>query len=77
MPDNREFTVIGSSLILRGCSCGVTLNAHVPTDGKSDDTKDSLYEKPECVYGEKMFLNNQSGGMHIGYWWESQKERDH
>jgi hypothetical protein len=34
---------------------------HAPTEGKSDDTKDSFYEKPERVYGEKMFLNDQSG----------------
>jgi hypothetical protein len=57
MPDRREFTVTGSSLIVRGCSCGITVNVHALID----NTKDSFWEKPECVYGEKMFLNDQSG----------------
>jgi len=35
-----------SYILLRGCSCNIiVLNVHAPSEDKSDDSKDSFYEK--------------------------------
>jgi hypothetical protein len=35
-----------SYIVLRGCWCNIiVLNAHAPTEEKSDDSKDSFYEE--------------------------------
>jgi hypothetical protein len=40
-----------SYIVLRGRWCNITvLNAHAPTEGKSDDSKDSFYEELEQVF---------------------------
>jgi len=31
-------------IVLRGCWCNIVLNVHVPSEDKSDDSKDSFYE---------------------------------
>jgi 23S rRNA C2498 (ribose-2'-O)-methylase RlmM len=37
--------------MLRGCWCDdIVLNVHLPTEDKSDDTKDSLYEWLEQAF---------------------------
>jgi len=39
-----------SRIALKGCFCDtVALNAHAPLEDKSDDTKGSFYEEPECI----------------------------
>jgi hypothetical protein len=30
----------------------IVLNVHAPTDDKTDDVKDSVYEELECVFGK-------------------------
>jgi len=38
-------------IVLRGCWCNIiVLNVHAPSDEKSDDSKDSFYEKLEQVF---------------------------
>jgi hypothetical protein len=32
---------------------------------------------PARIHWINELNERRSGGMHIGYWWESQKERDH
>jgi exonuclease III len=39
-----------SYIVLRGCWCNIVLNAHPPTEGKGDDSKDSFYEELEGVF---------------------------
>jgi hypothetical protein len=40
-----------SYLILRGRWCHIiVLNVHAPTEDKTDDVKDSVYEELECVF---------------------------
>jgi hypothetical protein len=39
-----------SYIVLRGRWCNIVLNTHAPTVDKSDDSKDSFYEKLEQVY---------------------------
>jgi len=40
-----------SYLVLRGCWCNIiVLNVHAPSEEKSDDSKDSLYEELEQVF---------------------------
>jgi hypothetical protein len=40
-----------SYIILRGCWCHIiVLNVHAPTEDKTDDVKDSLYEELERVF---------------------------
>jgi hypothetical protein len=40
-----------SYIILRGSWCHIiVLNAHAPTEDKTDDVKDSFYEELECVF---------------------------
>jgi hypothetical protein len=42
-----------SYIILRGRWCHIiVLNVHSPTEDKTDDVKDSFYEKLERVYGK-------------------------
>jgi hypothetical protein len=41
-----------SYIILRGNWCDIVLNAHVPTEDKSDDTKDSFYKELEHVLNQ-------------------------
>jgi hypothetical protein len=36
---------VGCHTVLRGRWCDIFPNAHAPTDDKSQDSKDSLYEK--------------------------------
>ena len=40
-----------SCIVLRGCWCNIiVLNVHAPSREKSDDSKDSFYEKLEQVF---------------------------
>jgi hypothetical protein len=40
-----------SYIVLRGCWCNIiVLNAHAPTEEKSDDSKHSFYEELEQVF---------------------------
>jgi hypothetical protein len=41
-----------SYIILRGCWCDIGLNVHAPTADKTDDVKDTFYEKLECVFNK-------------------------
>jgi len=53
-----------SSIVLRGHWCNIVLNVHVPSEDKSDDSKDSFYEELEEVlhhllkYHMKILLGN-------------------
>jgi hypothetical protein len=43
-----------SYIILRGRWFHITvLNVHAPTEDKTDDVKDSFYEKLESIFGEE------------------------
>jgi len=40
-----------SYIVLRGCWCNIILlNEHAPTNGKSDDSKDSFYKELKQVF---------------------------
>jgi len=39
-----------SYIVLRGCWHDIVLNAHAPTDEKSDDSMDSFYKELEQVF---------------------------
>jgi len=39
-----------SYIVLRGRWCNIVLNVHAPSEGKSDDSKDSFYEELEQVF---------------------------
>jgi hypothetical protein len=41
-----------SYVTLRGHWCDTALSVHAPTEGKSDDMKDSFYEEQEHVFDQ-------------------------
>jgi hypothetical protein len=53
-----------SCIVLRGQWCDIVLNVHVPSEEKSDDSKDRFYEKLEqvchyfCKYHMKILLGD-------------------
>jgi len=54
-----------SYIVVRGRWCNnIVVNVHAPSEEKSDDSKDSLYELLEQVmqiWGERIFSNRQLG----------------
>jgi hypothetical protein len=47
-------------IILRGCWCNIIyLNAHAPCENKSDDVKDSFYEKLGLVFDQFLWYDVQ------------------
>jgi hypothetical protein len=47
-----------SYIVMRGCLCNIiVLNVHAPSEDKSDDSKDNLYEELEQFFFLIIFLS--------------------
>jgi len=55
-----------TSIILRSPWCDIVLNAHAPTDDKSDDIKNSVYEELEHIFDQfPKYHTNWWSGMKV------------